>query len=292
MTTLTRTCTRTCTSHEEINCVETIVGSGQTRDPIDTSSEPLTISSYIPLKSLVGRRLVSMLAYLASTKMHILCIRYLVNEYLRDVQIGVTGCPQFGESQESAAIREMGEELGIAPIDDNMSGSMASHTCQNREVLSCYALPIEKCRPISQSDLAREDNRNEKVDDRSKKVWCFVYGDVQEVTLLMAKITEVLPSTDPPGSIVAIPALMAFAAMHASLSLRRRREPFSIRELYWENEATNALYFAEDMKLQFENTSASSRRALDDAEETEQNSELVRVRITMVTSDALFGASE
>lgn len=218
--------------------LENILGSGEVGKPVNTPQERLVISTYLPHYepeqsiNMIPGRLLSMLAYLATLGMYILCIRYegkcprhpprsrwakstcRCKKPFADVQIGVSGKKNTRDkSMAGAARRELGEEIGVVPLSGAMSKVVCIENTTTSHNLSCYFMPVSECRSVTEEDAAVAVAPKRSGDDDKKKAWNFVFGSYAEMEAIMKQLTHVLPSNDRCASIVAIPAIQAYTAV-------------------------------------------------------------------------------
>ncbi len=266
--------------------LETILGSGEVGIPVDTHKERLVFSIYLPHYepkekiNMIPNRLLSMLAYLATLKMYIMCTRYegqcpksscsghrprnrWVNSTCRckkprtDVQIGVSGKKNIQDQNMAAAAgRELGEEIGVILRSGDISKAICVANTTTSRNLTCYFMPVSECRPVTGEEATTTVAPNQKDDDTTKKTWNFVFGSYTEIEAIMKRVTHVLPSNDRCASIVSIPAVQAYTAVRYIMGATGEApsQPFSpdiLKELIQEYKL-GLESIAEPMKFQVE----------------------------------------
>lgn len=102
---------------------------------------------------------------------------YTKNEF----QIGMSGTLEKNESFFNAIAREMGEEIGIIPKNNNSLNLIKQYNFQrkNKQVkFYVYDAYIKDCIPV----LEHQNNANlSKTSDGDDKVGCYIYGNKKDV---------------------------------------------------------------------------------------------------------------
>jgi hypothetical protein len=128
------------------------------------------------------------------------------------IQVGVTGTVGVRkESYEQAAVRELGEEVGLEPSSDKSLHSLGLHKYEGKrgfQRMTVYLGNIRDFRPIP---LARDQERGTQgKDNRSKKVGCLILADKYEAKKFLSKrYINVLYSSDNIVGIAAVSVLDA-----------------------------------------------------------------------------------
>lgn len=95
-----------------------------------------------------------------------------------DFQVGVTGTVQKDEKSIDAACRELGEEIGCIPIHESLMKEVGVHTnCKRQTVI--YAIYLGQC--ISVPDHLDNVNVAKSIDDKTRRIGCFVFGSKKNV---------------------------------------------------------------------------------------------------------------
>ncbi len=124
-----------------------------------------------------------------------------------DAQIGCSGKLYIRETEQQGAVREMGEELGLAPksqISPQVWKGSNVHTYRNGQqkkienTVFCYC--VSEVEPVTSSR-----NTGFRADDHNKRVFVLVHGTLDQVKQLLTELKTVRYSKDAPWSVVAIP---------------------------------------------------------------------------------------
>lgn len=97
-----------------------------------------------------------------------------------DGQIGFTGGIMSQESDMDGCIREMGEEIGLVPINKRDLHIVEEENYRGK-TSTIYACDITKTRPLSYSEHNRDLTRNLGKDQRHRKTGGFVVGKKTEI---------------------------------------------------------------------------------------------------------------
>ena len=123
-----------------------------------------------------------------------------------DFQIGMTGTIEEKESPYNAAAREMGEEIGLIPKDNNALKIIRSDSYEkgNRRItFTVYDAYIKKCIPVlefqNEADLS-------KTKDSYDKVGCYIYGTKRDILEFLEGPIYCYKSPDEIVGLVAIKA--------------------------------------------------------------------------------------
>ena len=131
---------------------------------------------------------------------YILCPLYDDNKF----QIGVTGTVEEKETFDHAIVRELGEEIGIVPMNLH---KLKIYNWQRQDKpdteFHVYYTNLERCIAVDSSKHGEVIREN---DDRiDQKVGCFIYGSLNEVkSFLGQEKINIYGSTDQIIGIVAI----------------------------------------------------------------------------------------
>jgi hypothetical protein len=136
-----------------------------------------TVSKYFP------KTMITSLKIGLSNKGYIRQDDYIIGPLYKggEFQIGMTGTIEEKESPYNAAAREMGEEIGLIPKDNNSLKIIRSdsYNKNNKKItFTVYDAYIKKCIPVlefqNEADLS-------KTKDSIDKVGCYIYGSKRDI---------------------------------------------------------------------------------------------------------------
>ena len=97
----------------------------------------------------------------------------------KDIQMGVTGSVEEGESTLNGLSRELGEEIGIVPKDKDSPWLLGKYNWSKDRDFNVFEVYIKHCIPVAEHQhgavLSKAD------DNRNKKVGAFVYGSKKDI---------------------------------------------------------------------------------------------------------------
>ncbi len=101
----------------------------------------------------------------------------------KDLQIGVTGTVENKEETKQTTARELGEEIGLVPIDKDFLDVVKCYNHNNKSFI-VYTLDIKNSFPVLDH---QHDAVLSKYEDTKTKVGCFVHGTKKTICNFLNK---------------------------------------------------------------------------------------------------------
>ena len=108
-----------------------------------------------------------------------------------ELQIGISGSVKYTERNLDGLIRELGEEIGICPIDIKYVNFINTQQNKNK-TMNIYSISIKDTKPSINNNYSKfysYDNKNNKVNG-------IIHGDIKDVFSIFDKIERNNPDND------------------------------------------------------------------------------------------------
>lgn len=128
-----------------------------------------------------------------------------------DFQIGVTGSVKVEEKIRDATSRELGEELGCIPSDNEHLNKLKRYA-EGKKTYSIYSMQISKTIPVPCH--LHNVNISKKQDQRDEKVGCFVHGSYKDIVGFIQKQNNRYYSSDAIVGLAAIEVQDIYNLLH------------------------------------------------------------------------------
>lgn len=171
--------------------VEVFVRYFNSTNVVETTFAEYKISKYFPSPMKDGfRKALGSKGYIRGSD-YILCPVYSS----KDIQLGVTGSVEEGESILNGLCRELGEEIGIVPKDKDSPWLLGKYNWSKDRDFTVYEVYIKHCIPVAEHQHGAVLSKTQ--DNRNKKVGAFVYGTKKDIlTFLNSEKIYVYKSND------------------------------------------------------------------------------------------------